>query len=201
MTSPLSDSRAGEPVIRRWSEIGPRTADILDAIDTIFFEASATRSFDSAIERATFRDRWLGRYVEHDPQWLYVAFSSAGDVAGYLAGCLADPARAPRFADVGYFHELAELTAEYPAHLHINLAARYRSRGWGGLLVESFARDARDAGAPGMHVVTGRGVRNVRFYAASGFREARAFRWNDRELVFLARDLCRSAPLGNHDGE
>lgn len=182
--------------IQRWTEITD-VADRgrrLDEIDAIFFEASAIRSFGSDAERTAFHERWLGRYLAHDPNWFYVAITgrtatSDGVVAGYLAGSLDDPARTPRFADIGYFRDLAPLTARYPAHLHINLAPAFRSRGWGERLIAVFAADARAAGAPGLHVVTGRGLRNVRFYSACGFAEAGTFIWNDRELVLLGLAL------------
>lgn len=159
------------------------------ALDAIFFEASGTKHFDSEGERAAFRERWLGRYLVADRRWFLLALSEAGEVAGYLAGALDDPAVAPRFADVGYFQDIAALTRLYPAHLHINLLPRFRSRGWGERLVARFTADAARAGAPGVHVVTGRGLRNVRFYAANGFAEVGAFGWRGRELVVLGRTL------------
>lgn len=179
--------------IQRWPDVVGR-AHRLGEVEAIFFEASATRAFASDAERTAFHERWLGRYLAHDPRWFYVAIAgrtaaSDGVVAGYLAGSLDDPARTPRFADIGYFRDLAPLTARYPAHLHINLAPEYRSRGWGEQLIAAFAADARAAGAPGLHVVTGRGLRNVRFYSACGFVEVGSFIWNDRELVMLGRTL------------
>ena len=59
----------------------------------------------------------------------------------------------------------------FPAHLHINLAAAFRSQGIGAQLIEAFAGHAKRAGAPGMHAVTGKGMRNVRFYIRCGFTE------------------------------
>lgn len=181
------------PAIRRWSEIGHQDECLME-LEAIFYEASATKSFVSDTERAAFQERWLGRYLTHDPRWFYVALApgaigNSGVVAGYLAGALDDPARTSRFADIGYLPELAALTARYPAHLHINLAPQFRSRGWGERLIAAFFEDARAAGAPGVHVVTGRGVRNVRFYTGCGFVEVGSVIWRDRELVMLGRTL------------
>ena len=189
---PESRSWRADLTIRRWTELGDRERRLVE-IDAIFFEASGTKAFESDAEREAFRGRWLGRYIEYDAPWFYVAMAGppgdGGLVAGYLAGSLDDPARTPRFDDIGYFRELAPLTALFPAHLHINLAPQYRSRGWGERLIAAFAADARAAGAPGMHVVTGRGLRNVRFYSACGFAEVGSFIWHDRELVMLGRAL------------
>lgn len=182
----------GPLTIRRWPELAGN--DRLGEVEAIFYEASATKSFETDGDRRDFHERWLGRYLTHDARWFYVAL--AGDparadcpVAGYLAGSLDDPAATPRFSDIGYFSELAAVTARYPAHLHINLAPQFRNRGWGEKLIATFAADARAAGAPGLHVVTGRGVRNVRFYTACGFAEVASVVWRDRELVMLGRTL------------
>ena len=113
------------PVIRRWSDIGGDT-ERLSEIQAIFFEASATKSFASDTEHAEFQERWLGRYLTHDPRCFYVALAPAaigqsGVVAGYLAGSFDDPARTARFADIGYFADLAGLTARYPANLPLRI--------------------------------------------------------------------------------
>jgi GNAT superfamily N-acetyltransferase len=119
-----------------------------------------------------------------------VALAASGAVAGYLVGALEDPAKQERFADIGYFRgAFRALCRRYPAHLHINLAPTFRSRGIGARLIAAFADAAADAGAPGMHVVTARDARNVRFYARCGLAELGVAPWNDRQLVFLARRL------------
>lgn len=167
-------------------------AGLVTGIDRIFFEASGTKAFADDATRAAFRERWLGRYLTHDPQWFYVALAHTGEPLGYLAGCLDNPAVASRFADIGYFAILAPLTAQYPAHLHINLAPVARSLGIGSRLVERFAADAARTGVPGVHVVTGQGLRNVGFYRRNGFDREVPFAWQGRTLVFLGRTLVGS---------
>lgn len=177
-----------KPVIARWTERPDR--DALGAgVDAVFFATSATKVFPSEAARAAFRERWLGRYLEHDAAWFYVALSPEGRLAGYLAGCLEDPAIAPRFADLPYLRDLASVTREHPAHLHVNVAPDFHGGGIGSALVETFARDAARAGAPGVHAVTGRGMRNTAFYARNGFREIGATAWNGKEIVMLGRRL------------
>ena len=44
-----------------------------------------------------------------------------------------------------------------------------------------------------MHIVTGRGMRNVRFYERCGFRELGAAERNGGASVFLARELDPSS--------
>ncbi len=160
-----------------------------DAIDVIFFESSGTRSFASDEAREVFKERWLGRYLQHYPQWFYLALDDANAVQGYLAGCLDDPASTALFSDTGYFQDLAPMTARFPGHLHVNLAPSARGKGTGSRLVSAFVKAASAAGCPGLHVVTGRGMRNVGFYARQGFGEEGRIDGTGRSLVFLARAL------------
>lgn len=184
--------------IVRWLDEAEPEA-LVGGIDRIFFDASATRSFADAAQRDAFRERWLGRYLERFAQWFYVVVDADSDdqgahVLGYLAGCLDDPARSALFADIAYFHDLGDLTARFPAHLHINLAEQARSQGIGAALIERFCADARQAGACGVHVVTSAQSRNVTFYNRCGFNEVRRFRSGTIENVMLARSLGSCSP-------
>ena len=123
-----------------------------------------------------------------------LAIAGEGTVAGYLVGALENPALQERFADISYFRtHFADLCRRFPAHLHINLSEPCRNRGIGAALVEAFAEVAARAGAPGMHIVTGRGMRNVRFYERCGFRELGSAERNGGASVFLARELATRA--------
>lgn len=174
--------------ITRWIDMpDPRRAE--SEIDQIFFDAAGLREFASPEARAAFRERWLGRYLTHDAPLTFVAVDDAGVVQGYVAGSLEDPARTDRFGDIPYFAGLAKVTARFPAHLHINLAERARNRGLGGRLVDAFIGEVRAAGLPGVHIVTGRGMRNVGFYQRLGFREHGEATFNGRPVVLLGRDV------------
>lgn len=165
-------------------------AGIVAAVEAIFFAASATQSFASAAARADFRERWLGRYLAHDASDALVALDGPDAVVGYLVGARDDPAVAPRFADIGYFRHLADLTAAYPAHLHVNLAAEARGQGVGARLVAAFCDRLSAAGIAGVHIVTGAGARNVGFYDRQGFRALRALDWGGRPIVVMGRRLA-----------
>jgi GNAT superfamily N-acetyltransferase len=162
---------------------------LLAQIDAIFLQTSA-KPPPAGPERQAFRQRWLGRYLCGGTDVLLLALVGEDTVAGYLVGALEDPAPQERFADIGYFRsDFAHLTRLFPAHLHINLDQRFRAQGIGARLIETFAATARRAGAPGVHAVTGRGMRNVRFYERCGFLERGSALWNGREIVFLGRPL------------
>lgn len=160
---------------------------LLAGVEKIFFD-SAARAYEPGPERDAFRERWLGRYLAEKRDILLVGVTAQNEVWGYLVGTTENAAECPRFADTSYFREeFLEVCRAYPAHLHINLDVHYRNRGLGGVLIGRFADSAREAGVPGIHVVTGLGMRNVQFYERCGFTErARAIR-NGRELIFLGR--------------
>ncbi len=164
-------------------------------IEAIFFEAAGPRVFESETARAAFRERWLLRYLETFPQEAFVAQTRSGRVVGYLVGCLEDPARQPMFADISYFAGFAHLTAKFPGHLHINLAADHRGAGIGSRLIEAFTVHAAEKAAPGIHAVTADGARNNAFYRRCGFERAGAMPWNGNPIAFFAKRLSPAQPV------
>lgn len=165
--------------IRHWTDVAHR--DRLGvALDAIFFESSATKSFANEEARAAFRERWLGRYLDQHPEWAYLAIAPDGTLAGYLVSALDEE---------GGFDDFAAATRDFPAHLHINLAPQYRNRGIGAELIEAFVADAAKAGARGAHVVTSSDARNVHFYERVGFKPRARTMSNGHELVLLGRRL------------
>jgi GNAT superfamily N-acetyltransferase len=120
---------------------------------------------------------------------VFLATEGKATVAGYLVGAVQNPGLQDRFADIGYFHtDFAELCRLFPAHLHINLAPAFRSRGVGARLIDAFADYAARQGAAGMHIVTGAGMRNVCFTSAAASHSGRND-LNGHEVVFLGRAL------------
>ena len=162
-------------------------------LDRIFFASRARRSFETDMDRAAFRERWLGRYLEHFSPHALVAIDQQRRIVGYVIGSLDDPAHDPLFADLAFMGSFKALTAAYPAQLHINVAPEWRGRGVGGQLIEAFCARAHDLGAPGAHVVTTRGMRNVDFYVRHQFLERGAAVVNERELILLGRVLLGRA--------
>ncbi len=160
-----------------------RTAEL----DPVFFEASLTKTFPTAAARLAFRERWLGRFLEHWPELAHVAVGGDGVLLGYIVGAHKDPAADPRFADIGFYRELGHVTPQYPAHLHINLAPEARGRRVGSRLIEAFMADARVARLPGVHLVTGRDSRNRSFYARLGFAPVVELVWEGTPIVMLGR--------------
>lgn len=160
-------------------------------LDSIFYEASSVQAFQSDAARVAFRHRWLGRYLENDPDSAYLAFigTDSGELAGYLVGSMDDPATDPHQKDLGYFKDFSPLTRRYPAHLHINVAVQHRTRSIGGQLLRAFIAHAGERGCPGVHVVTAKGMRNVGFYEKNGFLPLAEAPWNGRTVLMLGRSL------------
>ncbi|MFN3743399.1 MAG: GNAT family N-acetyltransferase [Hyphomicrobiaceae bacterium] len=169
------------------------TPESLREIERIFFLSSGRASFASDAARAAFHERWLGRYLLHDRAHAFVARAGDGSVAGYLIGSLDDPAGADRFDDISYFADFADLTARYPAHLHVNLDPAWRCQGIGARLVERFAEHAAARRVAGVHIVTGGAARNVSFYRRCGFAPLRTCAWEGGTVLFMGRALGSAA--------
>jgi GNAT superfamily N-acetyltransferase len=161
---------------------------LVPAIETIFFATSRAPPAEP-LARAAFRERWLGRYLDHYLDSFFVGVAPDGTALGYLAGCLDDAARTPLFGDLGFYRDFAALGAAYPGHLHVNVAAHVRGRGIGAALIEAFAAQAAAAGLAGIHIVTNAAARNVGFYHRNGFRQLATCRWNEATNVFMGRAL------------
>ena len=59
----------------------PPSPVLIGGIDAVFFEASNTKSFADDAARAAFRQRWLGRFLEHDAAWAYIRLLYTSDAA------------------------------------------------------------------------------------------------------------------------
>ncbi|MBD3779670.1 MULTISPECIES: GNAT family N-acetyltransferase [unclassified Cellulomonas] len=71
-----------------------------------------------------------------------------------------------------------ELTAAYPAHLHIDLLPRAQGRGLGRTLIETLTGALRGRGVPGVHLkVSEQNTGAIAFYARVGFHEVATAPW------------------------
>ncbi|MDX2202671.1 MAG: GNAT family N-acetyltransferase [Hyphomicrobiaceae bacterium] len=160
---------------------------LVPGIEAVLF-ATAARVYPEGPERDAFREKWLGRFLDCERDVLLVALGAQDAVAGYLVGTFDNAAESPRFLDMPHFREhFSAQCAQYPAHLHINLLAQHRGKGLGAQMIDRFGGLVRQAGLPGMHVTTGRGMRNVAFYLRNGFSECGTFQRNGGAMLFLGR--------------
>src|SRR5215475_5416587 len=161
----------------------------LAIVENIFFATSRIRIFADEQARSSFKMRWLDRYLIHCVDSFFIALANDGVLIGYLAGCLENPTLSPLFDDLGYYKVFAPYCVSYPSHLHINIAADYRNRGIGGALIEAFAERASGVHAPGIHIVTNQGARNIRFYERNNFRALSTTDSDGVPVVFMGRQL------------
>lgn len=133
----------------------------------------------------------MGRYLVEEPQHAFVALrdSRPEQLCGYLVGSLTDPAPRSEFSSLDYFKSFAGITPQFPAHLHINVARDMRSQGVGEKLINAFLEHARVHGSPGVHVVTGAGMRNVGFYERLQFVERARVAKGGGHAVLLGHQL------------
>ena len=177
-------------VIAEFADVADNSV-ALAKIDEIFFEASSVQSFANETAREDFRWLWMGRYLSEEPEHAFVALRNgdAGQLCGYLVGSLADPAVRAEFNSLAYFKSFADITPRFPAHLHINVAHDMRGQGVGERLIHAFLAHAQAQGCPGVHVVTGAGMRNVGFYERLNFVERARVAKGPGEVVLLGHQL------------
>jgi ribosomal protein S18 acetylase RimI-like enzyme len=115
-----------------------------------------------AADTAEFQDR-----LEHEwwPELRrrYPEFRTDGDAAfdDLLIALMHSPARTP-----------ADLVADYPSHLHIDLLPRLQGQGWGRRLIDTLVERLRATGSHGVHLgVATANTRAQAFYRAVGFNE------------------------------
>ena len=162
---------------------------LLPIVEDIFFASSRVQIFADERTRDSFKARCLDRYLNHYIESFFIARAHDGVVIGYLAGCLENPMLNLLFDDLGYYKAFAPHCASYPCHLHVNVATDYRSLGVGAALIEAFARQASNVQAPGMHIVTNEGARNIRFYERNNFHILSTTYSNGTRVVFMGRQL------------
>jgi ribosomal protein S18 acetylase RimI-like enzyme len=115
---------------------------LLSADDTADFEAWA-------------EEKWWPRLRERYPR------PGDGSADDELVALIHEPERSP-----------PEITASYPAHLHIDLQERARGQGFGRLLIERLLDDLGARGIPGVHLgVDEKNTNGIAFYEHLGFTE------------------------------
>lgn len=148
----------------------------------MFFETSNVQDFSSERAKSDFRAAWLDYYIDREPENVLIALDGDGRAMGYLTGSFNSAAslKNPQFQT---FYK------DYPAHLHINVRAPFRSGGLGADLIAAFEGRCRGAGLPGLHLVTAEGARNVGFYKRNGFSEITTCPSGDKVMLMLGKKL------------
>ena len=152
-------------------EAPERHPELVAQVEAIFWETSA-RTFAPGPERDAFRERWLGRYMQGGSDVVLLALAGDGHGGRLCRRCAGEPGRAGALRRHRLFpHRLRrshEALPRAPAHQPRRRFPQPRHR---RAADRGLRRRARHAGAPGMHAVTGKGMRNVGFYTRCGFVE------------------------------
>ena len=173
--------------IARLSDL-PDGAGMRAQIEAVFFGGAATKEFADEAARSAYLDLWLGRYLRHFPDMAHVAHDGKGRVAAYLAG--SPVSDRPPLPGPDYYALFPDrLTADYPAHIHVNVHEDFRGRGIGAALAAAFRDECARRGLPGLHAVTLADSPAARFFERCGLTPAGTALRHGRRLAFLAQRL------------
>jgi ribosomal protein S18 acetylase RimI-like enzyme len=143
----------GEVYVGPYVEYEPELARVLDDGDGAqgyVLGALDTRSFEARCER-----EWWPPLRKRYP----VGSAPEGTPDARLVRMLHEPPVAP-----------AEVVAEHPSHLHIDLMPRWQGGGWGRRLIEGLFGRLAAAGSPGVHLgVSADNEPAIGFYQRLGF--------------------------------
>ncbi len=169
-------------------EAGVRELDLYAGAEAVFWETASRTAFASASALCAYRRMYFDYYWHAAPE-LFLLATRAGDATGRSEMSETEPAAESQVV-MGYVCSLADTRAhpelyrlaphlslfddlydEFPAHLHINVTAAGRGLGLGARLIEVLENRLQqgELQAPGLHLITGEGARNVTFYRRTGF--------------------------------
>ena len=162
---------------------------------------------------------FVGPYLAYEPE-LSLILEDAQGICGYALGAFdsraffkryeaewrpnlcarfpapqGDPAAWTRVQQVhhGYHHPdyfCPEPYETYPSHLHIDLLARARGRGYGRRMLEQVMGKLRDRGSPGAHLgVSALNPSAFGFYQRLGFRELIRVGSGNDEVIYMGKEL------------
>lgn len=175
-------------VISPLSSISDRK-NILQQVESIFFDASSLKNFSSPENKSAFYKRWCKDYQEYFPDEFFI-MTEGDKVMGYLSGCSHSDEALGKIEVPGYA-VFADHFHDYPAHLHINFHSDSRGRGLGSQLVTTYMDYLKKKGIGGLHLVTSPDAKNISFYQRLGFNFQDAREYNSMTLLFMGTILER----------
>jgi ribosomal protein S18 acetylase RimI-like enzyme len=161
-------------------------SQIYQEIEEIFFESSARKSFSNEEERERFQWRYLGFYLTHFAECVWIAKNER--VLGY---CLGMPTtQGPELYKLQAHLEMFEsYYSDYPAHLHINCHADARGQGLGTKLVKEFEKGMQEMGIKGIHLMTSPESRNRSFYQRLGYTFEIELSYQESPILLMGKRL------------
>lgn len=168
-------------LILNWKDLQNQEEALLE-IQDIFFETSTKKDFSSAEEKSQFLFKYLGYYIEHYPDYVWVAKSDR--ILGYVVAAT-DSSHKELLKIQPHLGKFEDCFNKYPAHLHINLSSASQGLGLGSQLISKVKNQLQLANIPGLHIMTGPDSSNKAFYQKLGF----SFEIERNSILFMGKTL------------
>jgi hypothetical protein len=158
----------------------------LHEIKDIFFESSSKKIFKDEREKEKFFYKYLGYYIDHFPDWIFLYFDSK--VRGYVVASPTDPdAKLLNLQPhLGLFKDHFK---SFPAHLHINCHIDSRGQGIGAQLIDWVLNQLKFHGIKGIHVITSPDAISRSFYRKLNFHFEVVEIFHHTPLLFMGKNF------------
>jgi GNAT superfamily N-acetyltransferase len=160
----------------------------LKELKEIYFESSARKDFKDVAEKDAFYWKYLGYYLQHFPEFVWIAKGER--ILGYVVAAPAsdDPALYKIQPHLEIFKKYFK---DYPGHLHINLHNDARGQGLGSKLLLELEKQLQSLDITGLHIMTGVDSRNKNFYTRLGFDFQMALEFSGHPILLMGKSLKR----------
>ena len=166
--------------------IVPYQDSMYKEVREIFFESSTKKTFKDEAEKESFYEKYLGFYLNHYPQFAWVARNER--VLGYVI--VAPETRNPELQKLQpHLQVFDSLFQSYPAHLHINCHHESRGHGVGSKLIHEAEIKLRQLNIKGLHIMTGSDAANKNFYKKLGFDFQTELNFHGSTILFMGKSL------------
>ncbi len=162
------------------------TAKDIQELKEIYFESSTRKDFKDEADKEAFFQKYLGFYLTHFPQHVWVAKSDR--ILGYMVA-------APETRNTELYRLQPHLGTfeayfgEFPAHLHVNFHADARGMGLGSKLFSELASEFKRLKITGVHIMTGPDSRNKSFYLRLGFHFEVTLTFQGHPILLMGKSL------------
>lgn len=163
----------------------PTPKDI-EELREIYFESSGRKDFATADEKEAFYEKYLGHYLDHYPEYVWVA--REGRILGYMIG--SPVTNDPEFYLIQpHLRVFEEFFEDFPAHLHVNFHPMARGMGLGSKLFSELEKQFQGMKIRGIHIMTGPDSRNKMFYQRLGFNFEKTLDFRGNPILMMGKSL------------
>lgn len=158
----------------------------LKEVREIFFETSTRKSFKDEEEKDGFFYKYVGFYLKHYPELCLVSVDDK--VLGYVVA--SEDSRGEELNKIQpHMATFESYTADYPAHLHINLHSESQGKGIGSQLVRKVETLLKSKDIKGLHIMTSPDAANQYFYKKLGFDYSVMENFHGYSILFMGKRL------------